>query len=1318
MNNKILKNYQEDIIKSKYEPLLIELNNNDLNIFSEVFKKEFVLTSEESNFSKHINLGLNLSLLIAKEIYDYSLTNKSTTNIIYIDTDKNAEDKNSILLEQIIEQIDDSLKKLYNLEIAKETIKAILSVATSGIDKLFKSQVDTGMNYLIDTITEKLGDYIANTVIDKAIHETVRYSLDEINNKILSKISTKTIDILDNLKDSQIYLSKESKDRLLGNSRKFTNSLSNAELYQLIIKIIIDLSIDMPMIVFVKNPHKLDLNSISIISLLLSVSKNMKDENKHTGISIIYAYEDEKFQPYQECEENYKINQKLLNEQRIFAQRYSMLERPFSDIPYVAVKSHIFVGRTKELKILKDNYYISKENKKKGTMEVIAADPGIGKTKLAKKHFEQIRKEEKNGQLLIQLTLLNQVGHNSLNIGLGSLINSILEEAERLKNLKSFMRKSIDKVKEKAFETMFNSLKEILDTGTMDIGKAIYDRVNVDQKMSNFSKINLESNDYNNKKEKQFVKINQAIKKLESISDNSMPIILFIDDLQWIDDTSSEYILKHFVKFFNVHIVSTLRSSDATSMLKKALENKSINKYKIALLERANILIDKLTNTEINIEKLIKESDKEFICNRFELMGLDKEVLTTLISQIIEGDNEQHKILSKLIFNTLNNSNKERVNTLFAIETINMLCDEKFYKDSEHLIIKNYINSKIPMKFNQQISDFAISLENTFKTLKNKYQDAFEQSSNQNFIQNFNLMAYAVLEERLNILKIYFVEYGNAALNTLFLSSLLGTPFNSNIIKKVLEKLSSTEEVSLQLLKKYLTKNSDKINLLPEHYEIIDEVYEILNKYINFNNSYSYRHSLFEIFLNKQLKLFFLNLFPESLRKESIDKFYEILYQITIEEENTENSFSELISKKNEVKNTSLLHFDLMKMNILRNAYINDDKWFPEFSYILNKCVVHYKNYLELNTAIELLEEVKTYEITSKYLNDYLISINNLAELYISTKQIDKAQNLLVDILKYFTNENISSLSYIYINIINNLSVTYHLKFNSIEAIRILENTKQLIENSIEKNYVNDSLIEFYTVIMSNLSVYYKEVNFDKSLKYEEVSFTFIKKYFNKSREKWALLYIKRGVDLASLLKNKKPKMALKIIEEILLINEEFLRKDESFWLQHYVKTLNVYGLVISKKYKNKKLEIFQNAVTLSYKNFEKEKIVTIWTELYIQSLSNLSNEYIEYDNNQALIYFNELVKIQKKLYENNPILWGKEYLYTIRDIAGLKFSMNNILETIILLENSLVIVQNLYKLSLEFKNEYIKTLMTLLNTSKDNIKNIYWEKLLFELIN
>ena len=56
----ILKNYQEDIVKSTKTSLLIELNSNDLKFFDESIEKNTYFQDE--------NFVFNLSLMMVKDI--------------------------------------------------------------------------------------------------------------------------------------------------------------------------------------------------------------------------------------------------------------------------------------------------------------------------------------------------------------------------------------------------------------------------------------------------------------------------------------------------------------------------------------------------------------------------------------------------------------------------------------------------------------------------------------------------------------------------------------------------------------------------------------------------------------------------------------------------------------------------------------------------------------------------------------------------------------------------------------------------------------------------------------------------------------------------------------------------------------------------------------------------------------------------------------------------------------------------------------------------------------------------------------------------
>ena len=103
MNIDILENYQNDLIKSRYTPLLIELTNKDIDLFQ---------SSNDLNKSD----TKNIAYLLAKKVYDDNITIKKT-NILYIDTNSSNE---NALIEKLMENIIDLDKTVKNLELLKE----------------------------------------------------------------------------------------------------------------------------------------------------------------------------------------------------------------------------------------------------------------------------------------------------------------------------------------------------------------------------------------------------------------------------------------------------------------------------------------------------------------------------------------------------------------------------------------------------------------------------------------------------------------------------------------------------------------------------------------------------------------------------------------------------------------------------------------------------------------------------------------------------------------------------------------------------------------------------------------------------------------------------------------------------------------------------------------------------------------------------------------------------------------------------------------------------------------------------------------------
>ncbi|MCG6202688.1 ATP-binding protein [Psychromonas antarctica] len=1243
---KLANNYKNDIVNSQNTPLLIELSKKNLSHF------DFQLSN---------NTKAKFPFLLAQKIYDDALSD-NTTNIIAIDGDSYQQGTRFYLLESLLDQLGDEIKDIKNIATLKETLKAAVSVATGGLlGEFIGSYLDKGVEYIFEGVTEHFSQFLVDKISDKI--NTSNIAISSVEGFIQDAVGDSLGVFIANASDHQLQLSSIAKTELNTLSKEFSKS-SKPDVFQLTFKLLLAICIDSPKLVYINNPHKLDENSLAIISLLLSYSKHQKDIDKNVGISIVYSYNDETFQPYFDVSGDLKEKQKILSDQRRFAQRYAMLEIPSSDIPKVAVKSSLFVARNDELKQLQFNF----EQRKGLTISVVSGEPGVGKTSLVNQHLKQIETSK-----MITLTQLNEVGHSSSNTGLSSLEKSILDEKRRLTSLQGWRDKGVSVFKGLASQDNALKIAGAFIAGTdkaLAIAISGHARLKVDRDIEIMKQSGSGDLDkkQNKQKDEQFNKLDKAIDSLLKISDSNLPLVLFIDDCQWIDNDSCEYIFTRLAEKVSLYIVTTVRSSDAATSLQQLVNNPKKNHYCIALLKA----IGTHGHQKINRTAVALSALNHSTINLTNLTGFDRATLHELITLVIKGKKNHLEELANTIFHEVSGQDATNINTLFAIESINMLCDRKLYSENKTtpLIMDN------PLRINADITDVSTAIKDTFAILQNKYKDSFshyEKSSGQG---SFNLMSYAVLEERLHILQLYFAEYGNAAVNTLLFSSLLSAPFSSVIVKKVLQAIANTEEPLLAHLKAYVKQGQQEVELTTEHYSIIDEVYEILSRYTLDDDKYKYRHALLHVFFDKQFEHLLDSIFIED-KTQSLNSMLKLILRVIEYEEKSQvlelgiDTCDDLVHIVNIHK---ILPFKLTAENVIKKGVVVDpESWMK--AYICN--LEHQRDIQDTMSG--------TYDTDPVPYQIHLF----IKPLYKKNKNL-WAKHYARNLSRLGSTCDYSTCDYSTDDGYNYSEKHYEYLQRSCAILKPLYQANK-VEWAVEYTHSLNSMAEVYLL--------------DNSLTTEQ------SKLFNKSsdtsgmtlRQKAKQIIDKTNTFHIAIHNSKKTRFpkAIQLIEESITIlkdmNEESpseeLRKECSDCIQQLARANAMHNRLTEV------IKLYEESLVILKALYEGNPVK--WGSQYIQNIYRLA-ETFDTENRlpEAIKLYEEPVVILKALYEDSPEEWGIDYLYSIKTLAE-SYNKNNQLDD-------------------EFKRqkEFIQIIKHLYPNGSSDLPHVEFPDSLFDVIN
>ncbi len=175
------------------------------------------------------------------------------------------------------------------------------------------------------------------------------------------------------------------------------------------------------------------------------------------------------------------------------------------------------------------------------------------------------------------------------------------------------------------------------------------------------------------------------------------------------------------------------------------------------------------------------------------------------------------------------------------------------------------------------------------------------------------------------------------------------------------------------------------------HYDIIEEVYEILSRYSLFDNTYEYKHNLLEIFLEKQLK--YLVYFTIEDKTEYIKVFQALLETCLIEIDLIEQKKCYIIYKQEKDLTAMKIEaftpqeykervvYENARHNILRISYesISSKTWLTKYINSITKLIKMFTFYKDYSSVHEKLQSeiLKLEKTIQSFINE-----NTSDELY------------------------------------------------------------------------------------------------------------------------------------------------------------------------------------------------------------------------------------------------------------------------------------------------------------------------------------------------
>jgi len=877
MSENRLSNLIKDLSKAKQQALLIE-----------------VLQSDLESLSGQNDDALKTVCNASAKVFDVGIKS-GKTNVLMVGEAQGQAPLS--IFGALLNSLDEEFDDLHKREILKKLAGFGLGQALGGgVGDAVSESLSVGAEKMMDYLAEWTGS--ASDFIGSAFEKGVETAAEQSGDLLETAGETGAEAVAGYFSsDNEMYLSRPARKRLKELAPRLSEQAFSHQSLQLALEMLLVTAQGAPKVIVVKDPTQLDDASLALLAMLVSVEKDLRqlnyneeaDEGKAqtAGITVVLTFTGR--QPHDEGED--KVTEKKLraiSRLRMMASRYSLLERLDSDIPVPAVRASTFVGREVELRsIWQDWNRVSKGLDGEGmqTWALIKGEPGTGKTALANRFIQQVRSDTGNpGRLSIPiLRMLNQTGHSAQATGLASLKNSVVDELRRLnliyeENVGWFDRTG-QKLKEGA-ETLANDARsddpEAKKRVRAKLGRVIFKLLGVDSaievarsakswreqdEMSSLRQDEFGRSSKANQKDEQYELMRMALKEVsqmahkcltdadDQLAEKTRPMILLIDDLQWMDDFTAEFLVNEWPANLPVYVIATARGSDSFAAVTESHVHQGSNRYRNALFAELGVIDAATLNADEHLKTPLS------LAGHLNLKGMDQPMLANLILLTYRNitAEQAEPFAAAVIRNLAGEGGASDIITLFAIETLNVISDPQFYRRNPELpqLIELECTDRYRFKAPESIN-LTQALDTLFKKLTVTYEASYlihgEQGTSG---ARFNLASYAILEERLHLIERHFGEHGGAARYSLLFSALLGSPFESGLVRHVLNdlhQLSPQEHPEMAPFLKELQAKAQG-SLEPAQYEILERAYEIIRRLEENTGKYAHQHSLLRQFL-------------------------------------------------------------------------------------------------------------------------------------------------------------------------------------------------------------------------------------------------------------------------------------------------------------------------------------------------------------------------------------------------------------------------------------------------------------------------------------